>query len=106
MTLTTATLGDHLAAQGLEASELYSRGARVRKRETAVDANSVAAPTEFLAVKVVTPPESVPTPRTALCRITHRADHVIEFSEWPEASLLAVLLDGMSGSTPRLGCPQ
>ncbi len=98
MTLTTATLGDHLAAQGLEATELYSRGARVRKRETAVDANSVVARTEFLAVKVVTPPESAP--RTALCRITHRAGHVIEFSEWPEAAWLAVLLGGVSSTTP------
>ena len=53
-TLTTATLGDHLAAQGVEAYELYSRGARVRKRDTSVDANRVVAPTEFLAVKVVT----------------------------------------------------
>lgn len=51
MTLTTATLGDHLGAQGMEANDLYSRGARIRKRETAVDASSVAAPTEFLAVK-------------------------------------------------------
>jgi hypothetical protein len=99
MTLTTATLGDHLAAQGMEANELYNRGARVRKREAAVDANSVVTPTEFLAVKVVTPPESVPTPRAALCRITHRAGHVIEFSEWPEASWLVVLLGGVSGTT-------
>jgi hypothetical protein len=100
MTLTTATLGDHLAAQGVETNELYSRGARVRKRETAVDANSVVAPTEFLAVKVVTPQESVPTPRTALCRITHRAGHVLEFTEWPEAAWLAVLLSGVSSATP------
>lgn len=35
----------------MEANELYSRGARICKRETAVDASSVAAPTEFLAVK-------------------------------------------------------
>ncbi len=47
----TATLGDHLAAQGMEANELYGRGARVRKRETTIDANSVAAPTEFFPVK-------------------------------------------------------
>jgi hypothetical protein len=100
MTLTTATLGDHLAAQGVETNELYSRGARVRKREAAVDASIAVAPTEFLAVKVVTPPESVPTPRTALCRITHRAGHVIEFSEWPEASWLAALLGGVPGTTP------
>ena len=73
MTLTTATLGEHLASQGVETNESYSRGARVRKRKTAVDANSLLAPTEFLAVKVVTPPESVTTPRTALCRITRRA---------------------------------
>ena len=100
MTLTTATLGDHLAAQGVEANELYSRGARVRKRETAVDANSVVAPTEFLAVKVVTPSEPVPTSRAALCRITHRAGHVIEFNEWPEAAWLAALLGGVSSTTP------
>jgi hypothetical protein len=100
MTLTTATLGDHLAAQGVETNELYSRGARVRKRETAVDANRVVAPPEFLAVKVVTPPESVPPPRTALFRITHRAGHEIEFSEWPEASWLVVLLGGVAGTTP------
>ena len=100
MTLTTATLGDHLAAQGLETNALYSRGARVRKRETAVDANSVVAPTEFLAVEVVTPRESVPTPRTALCRIMHRGGHVLEFTEWPEAAWLAVLLSGVSSTTP------
>jgi hypothetical protein len=50
--------------------------------------------------EIVTPPESVPAPRTALCRITHRAGHVIEFSEWPEATWLAALLDGVSGATP------
>src|SRR5438552_5268463 len=98
MALATATLGNHLAAQGVETNELYSRGARVRKREAVPDTNSVVAPTEFHAVKVVTPPESVPTPRTALCRITHRAGHVIEFSELPEASWLAVLLDRVSGT--------
>ena len=49
MTLTTATLGDHLAAQGVETNELYSRGARVRKRETAVDANGVVTSRHFEA---------------------------------------------------------
>ena len=98
--MTTATLGDHLAAQGIETNELYSRGARVRKREVAAEAKDATTATEFLAVKVVPPPESAPRPRAALCRITHCAGHVIEFSEWPEASWLAVLLGGVSGTTP------
>jgi len=99
VTSTTTTLGDHLAAQGVETNTLYSRGARVRKREGAVDANSVAAP-EFLAVKVVTPPESVPTARPPLYRIMRCAGHVLEFGEWPEAAWLAVLLSGVSSTTP------
>jgi hypothetical protein len=98
--LTTATLGDHLAAQGMETNELYSRGARLRKREATAEAKDATTATEFLAVKVVTPPESVTTPRTALCRITHRAGHVLEFTEWPEAAWLAVLLSGVSSATP------
>jgi hypothetical protein len=97
--LTTATLGDHLAAQGVETNELYSRGARIRKRETAVGPNSAAAPHEFLTVKVVTPPDSA-TPRTSLCRIMHRGGHVLEFSEWPEAAWLATLLSGVSSTMP------
>ena len=108
MTLTTATLGDHLAAQGVEANEFYSRGGRIRKREAAVDANSVVAPTEFLAEKVVTLVESVPTPRTARCApacprlscrsfsqispdtrhslnpATHDPMFTIQFTEWGE----------------------
>lgn len=98
--MTTATLGDHLVAQGMESNELYSRGARVRRRDTAVAVTDAAAATEFLAVKVVTPPESVPAPRTPLCRITHRGGHVLEFGEWPEAAWLAVLLSGVSSTTP------
>jgi hypothetical protein len=43
-TLTTATLGDHLAAQGIETNELYSRGARLRKREAPTEAKE-ATPT-------------------------------------------------------------
>lgn len=99
MTLTTATLGDHFATQGLETSELYSRGARVRKRDPAVDVNGTAAPTEFLAVKVVTPSQSVPRPRAPLCRITHRVGHVLEFDEWPEAAWLAALLSETPSAT-------
>jgi hypothetical protein len=100
MELTTATLGDHLAAQGMETNELFSRGARVRKREAAAVASDAATTTEFLAVKVVTPPESAPRPRAALCRITHRAGHVIEFGEWPEAVWLAALLSETPSTTP------
>ncbi len=101
MTLTTATLGDHMAAQGLETREFYNRGARVRKRETAADANSAAVTTEFLAVKVAAPAELVPlAARNPVCRITHRGGHVIEFTEWPEASWLAILLSGVSSPSP------
>jgi hypothetical protein len=101
MTLTTATLGDHLAAQGVETTELYSRGARVRKRDTPVEVNGPGAATEFLAVKVVTSsePEPVPGPRSPLCRITHRGGHVLEFGEWPEAAWLAALLSETPSTT-------
>jgi hypothetical protein len=90
--LTTATLGDHLVAQGMETNELYSRGARVRRREAAAQATDTVAATEFLAVKVVAPAESASKPRAPLCRITHRGGHVLEFGEWPEAAWLAALL--------------
>jgi hypothetical protein len=99
MTVTTATLRDHLAAQGLETSELYSRGARLRKREPATDGNDTPAPTEFLAVRVVTPPESAPPPQAPLCRITHRGGHVLEFSDWPDAAWLAAILSAASSTT-------
>ncbi len=97
--MTTATLGDHLAAQGIETNELYSRGARLRKREAPAEAKDATTATEFLAVKLVTPPESAPKPRAALCRIRHRAGHVLEFSEWPEAAWLAALLSETPSTT-------
>jgi len=46
--LTTATLGDHLAAQGMETNELYSRGARVRKGDTAVEPTDPNGPGQKL----------------------------------------------------------
>jgi hypothetical protein len=97
--LTTATLGDHLTAQGIETNELYSRGARVRKREATAEAKDATTATEFLAVKIVTPPEAAPKPRAPLCRITHRGGHVLEFGEWPEASWLATLLSETPSTT-------
>ena len=61
--VTTATLEDHLAAQGVDAARLYSRGARVQKRAaTAVD--NPKAPTEFVAVRVESTAEPTPVSRT------------------------------------------
>jgi hypothetical protein len=98
--LTTATLGDHLAAQGLEKDELYSRGARVRKRDLPVVESDAVQATEFLAVKILTPSESAPKPAVVRCRLTHRSGHVLEFNEWPEAAWLAAVLGGAPGTIP------
>jgi hypothetical protein len=55
--------------------------------------------TEFLAVKVVTPPDAAPRPGAPLCRIAHRSGHVLEFGEWPEAAWLAALLSETPSTT-------
>jgi hypothetical protein len=93
----TATLGDHLVAQGLETNEIFSRGARVRKHETEAATKDVVGSTEFLAVNVFTPAEPLPV-RTSLCRVTCRGGQVLEFNEWPDAGWLAALLSGVSGT--------
>ena len=91
----TTTLGDHLAAQGVGATGLYSRGARVSKRVAPIPATSTAdEPTEFVPVRIE------PAPRGLLCRITHGDGPVVEFIEWPEAAWLAALLSESPSTTP------
>jgi hypothetical protein len=93
--VTTVTLRDHLAAQGEDATGLFSRGARVQKRTTAAVEAPIEPPT-FVAVHVE--PLPAPTaPRNPLCRVTHHNGHVLEFGEWPDASWLAALMGALSG---------
>jgi hypothetical protein len=86
------TLRDHLAAQGADATGLFSRGARVQKR-AAPAADNPIEPAAFVAVRVEPTPELTPAVRNLLFRITHHNGHVLEFSEWPEPTWLAALLD-------------
>jgi hypothetical protein len=90
--VTTLTLREHLTAQGGDATELYSRGARVQKRA----ADAPVEPTTFVAVRVEPTPEPPPTARGPLCRMSHNG-HVLEFSEWPDATWLAALMGAISG---------
>jgi hypothetical protein len=92
----TVTLRDHLAAQGGDATEIYSRGARVRKRTGPEAADPPTEPTTFVAVRVEPTPELAPQPRGPLCRIICNA-HVLEFSEWPEVAWLAALIGALPG---------
>lgn len=92
--MTTVTLRDHLAAQGADATGFYSRGARVQKR-AAPTADSPNEPRTFVAVRVEPTPEPTPAAHNPLCRITHRNGHVLEFSEWPEPTWLAALMDAL-----------
>jgi hypothetical protein len=94
--VTTATLRDHLAAQGAEAAELFKRGAKVQKREPAAG-SLVGERTEFVAVRVEPATEPKSGTSNPLCRVTHPHGHVLEFSEWPEAKWLATLLSAMLG---------
>jgi hypothetical protein len=86
-----ATLGDHLVAQGIEANGLYSRGARVKKRETANESTTASSSPEFLAVRIEAPTEVVAPPRAPLISIRHSGGHVLEFGEWPNATWLAAV---------------
>lgn len=94
--MTTVTLRDHLAAQGGDASGLFSRGARVQKR-AAPAADTQVEPTTFVAVRVEPTSEVVATVHGALFRITHPNGHVLEFGEWPDATWLAALMGALSG---------
>jgi len=94
--VTTATLEDHLAAQGVDAAGLYSRGARVQRRAAAAT-DHLKEPTEFVPVRVEAAAAAASAPRGPLCRITHGNGHVLEFAEWPEASWLAALMSAMAG---------
>jgi hypothetical protein len=93
---TTATLEDHLAAQGVDTAGLYSRGARVQRRAAAAPDHPKVS-TEFVAVRLEAAAEHTPTSRGPLCRITHGNGHVLEFAEWPDASWLATLMGAMAG---------
>jgi hypothetical protein len=61
MRVTTATLEHHLAAQGVDAAGLYSRGARVQRRPAAAGVSPKDS-TEFLAVRVESAAEPTPEP--------------------------------------------
>jgi hypothetical protein len=88
---TTVTLGDHLTAQGVDATGLYSRGARVTKRATPATGKE-SEPTEFVPVRVE------PAARGSICRITHGNGPVLEFGEWPEAAWLAALMSALASA--------
>ncbi len=91
--MTSATLRDHLVAQGSDA-ETYIRGARVHKRAGASAEKTEA--TEFMPVRV----ESTPQPATAVtCRIKHASGLVLEFEQWPEPTWLAALLGATSSAS-------
>jgi len=90
--VTTATLQDHLTAQGGSATELYSRGARVQKRA----ADPPTGATTFVAVRVEPTADPTPPARGPLFRISCGA-HTVEFTEWPQAPWLAALLGALPG---------
>jgi hypothetical protein len=52
-------------------------------------------PAAFVAVRVETTPELKPAVHKPLCRITRPNGHVLEFSEWPEPTWLAALMDAL-----------
>ena len=89
--MTTATLRDHLAAQGGDA-EAYVRGARVQRR-AAAGSDNVSEAVAFVPVRV----EPTAQPQGgASCRIKHPSGLVLEFEQWPEPGWLASFVGAVS----------
>lgn len=91
--MTTATLRDHLTAQGGDA-EVYVRGASVQRHVAGSDNATEAVGFVPVRVEPTIPPQDGVT-----CRIKHPSGLVLEFEQWPEPSWLAAFVGAVSGAT-------
>jgi len=97
------TLAQYCRARGLRAQSLYSVSSKlVRKgyaghRTDEVIAKPLPATNQFMAVRVA--PTTTTNGSAAVCRLRHPSGWMIECMELPQASWMAVLVQGGEHAT-------